>query len=81
LDNAVLQDTGLVFLAKYCWYNQIKVKGISETCGKAMRGEHAHRVLVATSGGKRPLGKPLRRGEYSITIDLSETGWALRVFI
>jgi hypothetical protein len=32
-------------------------------------------ILVRTSEGKRPLGKPRRRWEDNIKIDNVETGW------
>jgi hypothetical protein len=33
-----------------------------------------HRVLVGNPEGKRPLGRPGRRGEASIKLDLKEVG-------
>jgi hypothetical protein len=33
-----------------------------------------HRVLVGKPEGKRPLGRPRRRGEGSIKMDLQEVG-------
>jgi len=38
-----------------------------------MRG--AYRVLVGKIEGKRPLGRPRRRWEDSITRNLQEMGW------
>jgi len=41
-----------------------------------------HRVLVGKTGGKRPLGRPRRRWEDNIKMDLQElgggcgTGWS-----
>jgi hypothetical protein len=35
----------------------------------------AYRVLVGKPEGKRPLGRPSRRGEDNIEIDLKEVGW------
>jgi len=37
-----------------------------------MRGVHS--VLVGKPGGKRPLGRPRRRWEYNIKMDLQEVG-------
>jgi hypothetical protein len=34
-----------------------------------------HRVLVGKSGGKTPLGRPRRRWEDYIKMDLQEVGW------
>ena len=39
-----------------------------------------HRVLVGKTEGKRPLGRPRRRWEYNIKMDLQEVGggsWGL----
>jgi hypothetical protein len=33
------------------------------------------RVLVGMPGGKRPLGRPKRRREDEITMDLRKIGW------
>jgi hypothetical protein len=38
-----------------------------------MRG--AYRVLVGRPEGRRPLGRPRRRWEDNIKIDLQEVGW------
>jgi hypothetical protein len=35
----------------------------------------AYRTLMGRSDGKRPLGKPKRRWEDSIQMDLEEVGW------
>ena len=37
-------------------------------------GRGVHRVLVGKPGGKRPLGKPRRRWEDNIKMDLQEVG-------
>jgi hypothetical protein len=36
---------------------------------------NAYRILVEKPAGKRPLGRPRRRWEDNIKIDLRETGW------
>ena len=38
------------------------------------RGERGHRVLVGKPEGKRPLGRPRRRWEDNIKMDLQEVG-------
>jgi hypothetical protein len=38
------------------------------------QGRGVHRVLVGKSEGKRSLGRPRRRWEYSIKMDLQEVG-------
>jgi hypothetical protein len=35
----------------------------------------AYRVLVGTSEGRRPRGRPRCRWEYNIRTDCKETGW------
>ena len=37
-------------------------------------GRGVHRVLVGKPEGKRPLGRPRRRWEYNIKMDLQEVG-------
>jgi len=46
--------------------------GACSTYGARRR---AYRVLVGKSEGKRPLGKPRRRWEDNIKMDLQEVGW------
>jgi hypothetical protein len=41
----------------------------------AWEGRNVYRVLVGEPEGKRPLGKPRRRWEDGIKIDLGEIGW------
>jgi hypothetical protein len=36
-----------------------------------------YRVLVGKPEGKRPLGRPRRRWEENIKMDLEEVGWGL----
>jgi hypothetical protein len=45
---------------------------------RARKGRGVHRVLVGRPEGKRPLGRPRRRWEDNIKMDLRETGiaWA-----
>ena len=38
-------------------------------------GRGVHRVLVGKPEGKRPLGRPRRRWEDSIKMDLRKVGW------
>jgi hypothetical protein len=39
------------------------------------KGRGVYRVLVGSSGGKRPLGKPRRSLEGNINMDLRDTGF------
>jgi hypothetical protein len=43
-------------------------------CGAYGEERGVHRVLVGKSEGKRPLGKPRRRWEDNIKMDLQEAG-------
>jgi hypothetical protein len=45
---------------------------VGGTCGT--HGSGAYRVLVGGPEGKRPLGRPRRRWEYNIKLDLREIG-------
>jgi hypothetical protein len=36
---------------------------------------NAHKILVGKPDGKKPLGRPRRRWENDIRMDLWETGW------
>jgi hypothetical protein len=44
------------------------------TCGTHGKGRGIYRVLVGRTEGKRPLGRPRRRWEDNIKIDLGEIG-------
>jgi hypothetical protein len=43
-------------------------------CGVYGRGERVYRVMVGRPEGKRPLGRPRRRWEDNIKMDLQEVG-------
>jgi hypothetical protein len=42
---------------------------------RMVEGRNLYRVLVGKPEGKRPLGRPRRRWEDGIKMDLEETGW------
>ena len=44
------------------------------TCGAYGEGRGVHRVLVGKPEGRRPLGRPRRRGKDNIKMDLQEVG-------
>jgi hypothetical protein len=56
---------------------QIKSRKMSSAGHVARRGEvrNMYRVLVGKPKGKRPLGRPRRRWEGGIKMDLGEIGW------
>jgi hypothetical protein len=39
------------------------------------KGRKVYKVLVRKTEGKRPLGRPIRRWNSGIRMDLRETGW------
>jgi hypothetical protein len=42
-----------------------------------MEGKGVYRVLVEKSEGKKPLGRPRRRWEDNIKMDVQEVGWGM----
>jgi hypothetical protein len=54
---------------------QVKEDEIERACNTPGMKRNACRVLVGKPEGKRPLGRPKRRWEDSIKIDLREIGW------
>jgi hypothetical protein len=44
-------------------------------CGEHGGGEGAYNILVGRPEGKRPLGRPRRRWEDNIKVDLGEIGF------
>jgi len=59
----------------YCAGFKIETNEMGRTCG-SYGGEDrgVHRVLVGKPEGKRPLGRPRRRWEHNIKMDLQEVG-------
>ena len=47
---------------------------MGEACGASGEGRGGHRVLVGKPEGKRPLGRPRRRWEDNIKMDLQGVG-------
>ena len=52
----------------------IEKNEVGGACGMPGEGRGVHRVLVGKPEGKRPLGRPRRRWEDNIKIDLREVG-------
>jgi hypothetical protein len=48
---------------------------MGRACGTHGEKRTAYRVLVGKSEGKRPLGRPECRWEYSIKMDVTGTEW------
>jgi hypothetical protein len=48
---------------------------VGRTCGTRGEERNVYRVLVGKPEGKRQLGRPTRRWEEGIRMDLREIGW------
>jgi hypothetical protein len=48
---------------------------MGKTCGTHGRERNVYRVLMRKPEGKKPLGRPRRRWEDRIRMDLRESGW------
>jgi hypothetical protein len=48
---------------------------VGEACGTRGRGEKVYNVLVGNPEGRRPLGRPRRRWEDGIRMELRKIGW------
>jgi hypothetical protein len=48
---------------------------VGRTCGTHGRGEECVQDLMGKPEGKRPLGRPRRRWEDGVRMDLREIGW------
>jgi hypothetical protein len=62
-----------VLLTQYCAGDEIEKNEVAaafSACG----GREVYRVLVGKPEGKRPLGRPRRRWEDNIKVDLHEVG-------
>jgi hypothetical protein len=46
-------------------------------CSKYEKKRGAYRIVVRRSEGRRPLGRPRRRWEDNIKMDLQEVGWGM----
>jgi hypothetical protein len=52
----------------------VKANEVGGACGTHGRGEKMYKVLLGKPEGKRPFGRPRRRWEDGIRMDLRETG-------
>jgi hypothetical protein len=48
---------------------------MGRACSTHGENRNAYRVLVEKPEGKKPQGRPRRRWEYNIKMDLREIGW------
>ena len=65
----------MLLLTEYCAGGKIEKIEIGGACGAY--GGGVHRFLVGKPEGKRPLGRPRRRGEDNIKKDFREVGGGL----
>ena len=63
------EELSAVFLTQYCAGGKIEKK-----LARVGEGRGVHRVLAGKPEGKRPLGRPRRRWEDNIKMDLQEVG-------
>ena len=62
-----------VLLTQYCAGDKIENE-MGGACSAYGEGRGVYRVLVGKPKGKRPLGRPIRRWEDNIKMDLQEVG-------
>jgi hypothetical protein len=53
----------------------MKKNEVGGACSTMGEGRSAYRILVGRPEGRRPLGRPRRRREDNIKMDLQEVGW------
>jgi hypothetical protein len=64
-----------VLLTKYHSGDQVKKTEMGRTCGSYGERRGAYRALEGKPEGRRPLGRPRRRWEDNIKMDLREVEW------
>jgi hypothetical protein len=53
----------------------VEKDGMGKVCSTHGKKRNAYRILVGKPEGKRPIGRPRRRWEYNITMDIREMWW------
>ena len=61
-------------LTKYCSDGQIERNKIDGACSTNGERKGVYRVLVGKRKGKRPLGRPSRRWQDNVNMDLQQVG-------
>jgi hypothetical protein len=69
-----LHNDELSDLTQYCAGGKIEKNVMGGACGAYGEGRGVHRFLVGKPEGKRPLGRPRRRWDDNIKIDIQEVG-------
>ena len=64
-----------VLLTKYYSGDQVKETQMGRTCSTYGERRGAYRILEGKHEEMRPLGRPRRRWENNIKIDLRDIGW------
>ena len=64
-------------LTKYCAGGKIEKKEMGGACSGYGEGRGVYRDLVGKPEGRKPLGRPRRRWEYNINIELREVGMCM----
>jgi len=59
----------------YCLDDQIEKNEMGGACSMYWGKEMCCNVLVGQPEGKRPIGRPMRRLEDNINMNLQEVGW------
>jgi hypothetical protein len=63
-----------LLLTQYCTGDKIEKNEMDRACSTDREERDVYKVLVGRPGGKRPLGRPRRRWEDNIRMDLQEVG-------
>ena len=63
-----------MLLTQYCAGDKIKKNEMGGHVARMVKGRGVYRVLVEKPEGRRPLGRPRRRWEDNIRMDLREVG-------
>ena len=73
-ENYIVRSLGSLLPTQYCAGGKIENNEVGGALARMGEGRGVHRVLVGKPEGKRPLGRPRRRWEDNIKIDLQEVG-------
>jgi hypothetical protein len=65
----------LSLVTNYYSGDQIKKNEVGVACSTLGEGRDAYRILVERPEGRRLLGRPRRRREDNIKMDLQKVGW------
>jgi hypothetical protein len=73
-EDCIAQSLIILRYTKY-YGDQINEDDRGGTCSKYGEIRNTHNILVVKSEGKRPFGRPRRRWEDNIRLDLGGIGW------